>query len=359
MAAAPTICTMSTLDEHGGWPTLLATLLSGDDLPDATARTAVSAILADEATPAQIAGFLIALRAKGETADELAAMLGVVLEAASVVPLTDTERSTAIDIVGTGGDGLHSINVSTMAALVVAGAGVPVCKHGNRSASSKCGAADVLELLGVSVEQTPEAVARSVREIGMGFCYAPAFHPAFRFAGPPRRELGVPTAFNLLGPMANPGRIKRQLIGVADQRFAGAMIGALRRQGLTDAWVVHGDGFDEITTTGPTRVLALADGEIDEFEIDPGSFGLAPATPSDLAGGAPAENADAIRRVVAGDTGPHRDIVLINAAAALVIAGRATAISEGLDIAAAAIDDGSASDVLDRLVAASGGSAAS
>lgn len=345
---------MSYLAEHGGWPSLLSTLLAGRDLPDPAARAAISAILAGEATPAQIAGFLVALRAKGETADELAAMLDVVLDAASTVPLSASERSTAVDIVGTGGDGSHSINVSTMAALVTAGAGVPVCKHGNRSASSKCGAADVLELLGVTIEQTPDDVATSIREIGMGFCFAPMFHPAFRFAGPPRRELGVPTAFNLLGPMANPGRIERQLIGVAEPRYADAMIGALRRQGLTTAWVVHGDGFDEITTTGPTRVLALADGEIDEFRIDPASFGLAPATASDLAGGEPGDNADAVRRVLAGETGPHRDIVVLNAAAALVVAGRAPDIADGLDLAARAIDDGSAAGVLDGLVAVSG-----
>jgi anthranilate phosphoribosyltransferase len=350
---------MTYLAEHGGWPAFLSTLLAGRDLPDPAARAAVSAILADEATPAQIAGFLVALRAKGETADELAAMLDVVLDAASTVPLSEAERSTAVDIVGTGGDGSHSINVSTMAALVTAGVGVPVCKHGNRSASSKCGAADVLELLGVTIEQSPEDVATSIREIGMGFCFAPMFHPAFRFAGPPRRELGVPTAFNLLGPMANPGRIDHQLIGVADPRYADAMIGALRRQGLTTAWVVHGDGFDEITTTGPTRVLALADGEIDEFRIDPASFGLAPATPSDLAGGEPAENADAVRRVLAGETGPHRDIVVLNAAGALVVAGRVTDIADGLDLATRAIDDGSAAAVLDGLVAVSGRGAAS
>jgi anthranilate phosphoribosyltransferase len=343
---------MSQLDDLGGWPALLTTLLAGDDLSGEEAGAAVTAILTDEATSAQIAAFLIALRAKGETADELAAMLDVVLGAASIVPLTNEERAAAVDIVGTGGDGSHSINVSTMAAIVTAGAGVPVCKHGNRSASSRCGAADVLELLGVAIEQSPDGVAASLRTTGRGFCFAPMFHPAFRFAGPTRREMGVPTAFNLLGPMANPGRIRRQLIGVADARFAPAMVGALRRQGLSHAWVVHGDGFDEITTTGPTRVLALADGEISEFVIDPGALGLAPAVPADLAGGEPAENADAIRRVLAGETGPHRDIVLLNAAAALVLAERAPDLTTGLGIAAGAIDDGSAAGVLDGLVGA-------
>lgn len=337
---------MSQLDELGGWPALLADLLIGIELTEAQAGAAVAAILADEASPAQIAAFLVALRAKGETADELAAMLDVVLDAAAIVPLSAEERSAAVDIVGTGGDGSHSINVSTMAALVVAGAGVPVCKHGNRSASSKCGAADVLELLGVTIEQTPEGVAASLRRTGMGFCFAPVFHSAFRFAGPPRREIGVPTAFNLLGPMANPGRLRRQLIGVADARFAPAMIGALRRQGHSRAWVVHGDGFDEITTTGTTHVLALADGEISEFVIDPAVLGLAPAAPSDLAGGDPDENAEAVRRVLAGETGAHRDIVLLNAAAGLVLAEQASDLPDGLVAAAAAIDDGSAARVL-------------
>ena len=178
-------------------------------------------ILTDEATSAQIAGFVVALRAKGENAAELSGLLDAVLEQAKLVPLTDDERASAIDIVGTGGDGAHSINVSTMAALVVAGAGVPVCKHGARSASSKCGTADVLEQLGVVIEQTPDGVAACVRQAGIGFCFAPAFHGAFKASAQPRRELGVPTAFNLIGPMANPGRVRRQLIGVAEPRFAG------------------------------------------------------------------------------------------------------------------------------------------
>ena len=206
---------------------------------------------------------------------------------ATFVPLTDDERANCLDIVGTGGDGTHSINVSMMAALVVAGAGAPVCKHGNRSASSKCGAADVLEMLGVAIELHADGVAACVREVGIGFCFAPMFHPAFRFTGPPRRELGIPTTFNLLGPMANPGRVKRQLIGVADPQFAQPMIETLERQGLTDAWVVHGDGMDELTTTGPSRVLALSEGTITEFSIDPADYGLAPATADDLRGGAP------------------------------------------------------------------------
>jgi anthranilate phosphoribosyltransferase len=187
------------------WPSILTELIAGRNLDEATAREVMSTILHGDATAAQIAGFLVALRAKGEHVDELTGLLGGALDEATLVPLTDDERSRCVDIVGTGGDGSHSINVSTMAALVIAGAGVPVCKHGNRSASSKCGSADLLELLGVVIELHADGVAACVREAGIGFCFAPVFHPAFRFAGPPRREIGVPTAFNLLGPMANPG----------------------------------------------------------------------------------------------------------------------------------------------------------
>ena len=341
---------MSGLDTHGGWPGLIDTLLAGDDLSVDAAGAAMTAILSGEATPAQIAGFVVALRAKGESSDELAAMLRVALVEAPMVPLTDAERADAVDVVGTGGDGSHSINVSTMAAIVVAGAGVPVCKHGNRSASSKAGTADVFELLGVQIEQTPEGVAACLRQAGMAFCYAPSFHPAFRFAGPPRREMGVSTVFNLLGPMANPGRVKRQLIGVAQPAFARSMIEALRTQGLTSAWVVHGGGLDELTTTGPSEVLALRAGDITSFSVDPGHLGLAPATAADLRGGAPEENADAVRRVLAGDRGAHRDVVLLNAAAALVVADRVDDLTTGLEMAAAAIDTGAAQRCLDTLV---------
>lgn len=344
---------MSALEKHGGWPRLIGDLLAGTDLSADAAGAAMTEILSGAATPAQIAGFVVALRAKGESSDELAAMLRVALVASAAVPLTEAERADAIDVVGTGGDGSHSINVSTMAAIVAAGAGAPVCKHGNRSASSKCGTADVLELLGVAIEQTPDGVAACLREAGIAFCMAPMFHPAFRFAGPPRREMGVPTVFNLLGPMANPGRVKRQLIGVADPAFARPMIEALRTQGLTSAWVVHGDGLDELTTAGTSHVLQLSGGEISSFTVDPSTLGLAPATAADIRGGEPEENAEAVKRVLAGDTGPHRDVVLLNAAAALVVAGRADDLASGLDQAASAIDSGAALRTLDAFVTVS------
>jgi anthranilate phosphoribosyltransferase len=341
---------MSSAPTSHDWPTVLAELLAGRDLESDAASGAMAAILSGDATPAQIAGFLVALRAKGETVDELSGLLGGALREATFVPLTDDERAECVDIVGTGGDGSHSINVSTMASFVIAGAGVPVCKHGNRSASSKCGSADLLELLGVVIELHADGVAACVREAGIGFCFAPVFHPAFRFAGPPRREIGVPTAFNLLGPMANPGRVRRQVIGVADPRFTEPMVLALQRQGLSHAWVVHGDGLDELTTTGSSQVLALADGAITEFTVDPAVFGLQPATSDDLRGGEPAENALAIRRVLAGELGPHRDIVVLNAAAGLVVGGAADDIAAGLELASAAIDDGRAQAHLDALI---------
>jgi anthranilate phosphoribosyltransferase len=332
------------------WPSILTELIARRHLDEATARGVMSAILHGDATEAQIAGFLVALRAKGEHVDELTGLLGGALDEATLVPLTDDERGRCVDIVGTGGDGSHSINVSTIAALVIAGAGVPVCKHGNRSASSKCGSADLLELLGVVIELHADGVAACVREAGIGFCFAPVFHPAFRFAGPPRREIGVPTAFNLLGPMANPGRVRRQVIGVADPRFVEPMALTLQRQGLDHVWVVHGAGLDELTTTGPSTVLALLDGSIREFTIDPAQLGLQSATADDLRGGDPAENAEVIWRVLGGEPGPHRDIVVLNAAAGLVVGGAVPDIAAGLDVARAAIDDGRAQSALDALV---------
>ncbi len=346
---------MAAIGDFVGWPRLIGSLLRGDDLDGADAAAAMRTILVGDATDAQIAGFIVALRAKGERPAELDAMLSVVLEAAETVPLDDDERMAAIDVVGTGGDGEHMINVSTMAALVAAGAGVPVCKHGNRSASSKCGTADVLELLGVSLEQQPADVARAMRATGIGFCFAPAFHPAFRFAGPPRREIGVPSVFNLLGPMANPGQVRRQVIGVADPRYGDVMIEVLRRQGLTRAWVVHGSGLDELTTAGESMVWALEDGRVTTTTIVPADAGLPAATLDQLRGGSPQDNAEIVRRVLAGDPGPHRDIVVLNAAAALVVAGLVDDLRSAAEVSAAAIDDGRAAAALDGLVRASTG----
>jgi len=341
---------MSHFDDLGGWPALLTQLLERQDLPAASAREAMSTILAGDATPAQLIGFVVALRAKGETGEELAGLLDAVLGAAAIVPLSDDLRSRAVDIVGTGGDRSHSVNVSTMAALVVAGAGVPVCKHGSRGASSQCGAADVLEELGVVIELEPEGVLRCIEETGMGFCFAQKFHPAFRFAGPSRREIGIPTVFNLLGPMANPGRIRRQLIGVANPEVAERMLASLRIHGATKVWIVHGNGLDELSTTGPSSVLSLEDGEVRSFEIDPLVLGLAPTISEQLVGGDRAHNAAVVRRVLGGEHGPHRDIVLLNASAGLVVAGVAEHLAEGLVLATNSIDSGAAAATLQSFV---------
>ena len=344
---------MTTLDDHGGWPALLTALLDRNHLTSEQARAAMATILAGDATPAQLIAFVVALRAKGESAEELSGLLDAVLANATLVPLSDELRGAAVDIVGTGGDSSHSINVSTMAAIVTAGAGVPVCKHGARAASSKCGTADVLEELGVVLELGPEGVNRCVEEAGIGFCFAPAFHPAFRFAAPSRREIGIPTVFNLLGPMANPGRVRRQVIGVANGAFAERMIETLRHHESTHAWVVHGGGLDELTTTGSSSVIELRDGEVDHFEVNPAALGLATATAADLAGGDPTHNAAVVRRVLSGEAGPHRDIVVLNAAAGLVVGGRAATLADGLTTAMESIDSGAAAATLNRFVATS------
>jgi anthranilate phosphoribosyltransferase len=341
---------MSRLDELGGWPALLTELLERHDLPAAHARAAMSTILAGEATPAQLIGFIVALRAKGETPEEISGLLDAVLEVATLVPLPDALRNRAIDIVGTGGDRSHSINVSTMAAIVAAGAGVPVCKHGARAASSQCGTADVLEALGVAIELSPEGVVRCVQEAGIGFCLAPRYHPAFRFAAPSRREIGIPTVFNLLGPMANPARVRRQLIGVANPAMAERMLASLRLHGSHRAWVVHGNGLDELTTTGVSTVLALDDDGVRQFTVDPVDLGLAPAILDELVGGTPEVNAEVVRKVLGGTHGAHRNIVVLNAAAALVVAGVVETLADGLVRAVESIDSGSAEATLNKFV---------
>jgi anthranilate phosphoribosyltransferase len=342
-----------SLDAIGGWPALLSSLLERNDLPASHARAAMTTILEGDATAAQLIGFIVALRAKGETPEELSGLLDAVLDAATIVPLEDSVRERAIDIVGTGGDRSHSVNVSTMSAIVVAGAGVPVCKHGARAASSQCGTADVLEALGVVVELSPEGVKRCVERVGMGFCLAARYHPAFRFAAPARREIGIPTVFNLLGPMANPGRVRRQLIGVANPLVADRMLASLRLHGSVSSWVVHGGGLDELTTTGTSTVLELRGGAVRSFVVDPVSLGLAPAIMDELVGGTPDHNADVVRRLLDGEQGPVRNIVLLNAAAGLMVADAVTSLEDGLRRAAESIDSGAARSVLEGLVAES------
>ncbi|KRO46607.1 MAG: anthranilate phosphoribosyltransferase, partial [Acidimicrobiia bacterium BACL6 MAG-120924-bin43] len=283
---------MSAIDRIGGWPQLLSTLLRGEDLSADDAQVAMNTVLLGEASSAQIAAFMMALRSKGETADELQGMLAAVLEASEPVPLDVKFSAHAIDIVGTGGDKSHSVNISTMAAFVVAGAGVPVCKHGNRAASSQCGTADVLEALGIKIDLDGAAVARCVEQTGMGFCFAPKFHPAFRYAGPTRKELGVPTAFNLLGPMANPAQVSYMVVGVGDPSMAHKMAHAIAGRGVQRAWVVHGHGgLDELSLSGDCPVVEIHQGEISEFMLNAKDFGLEPADVTAVRGGDPVHNA--------------------------------------------------------------------
>jgi anthranilate phosphoribosyltransferase len=340
-----------------GWAPVIGTLSSGADLTADRARAAMAEILDGAATPAQIAGFIVALRMKGETVDELTGMLEAMLAAGERVDLP--LEMSVVDIVGTGGDRAHTINVSTLAALVVAGAGGRVCKHGNRAASSAAGSADVLEALGVRIDCGPEEVARCVREAGIGFCFAPRFHPAMRHAGPTRRELGVPTAFNILGPLANPAGARRLMIGVADGAVAERMAGVLAHRGAARALIVHGDdGLDELTISTTSRVVDVRDGTVETYTVDPAALGIASAPSGAVVGGDPAANAAIARRVLAGEPGPHRDIVVLNAGAGLMAAGLADDLESGLTTARAAIDDGRAAGALDALIAASNAPAA-
>jgi len=312
-------------------------------------------VLRGEATSSQISAFVVALRAKGETTEELQGMLSSVLLASSKVDLPIDIASRCIDIVGTGGDRSHSVNISTMASLVVAGVGVPVCKHGNRAASSQCGTADVLEALGVTLELDGEGVARCVIEAGMGFCYAPKFHPAFRHAGQSRREIGIPTAFNLLGPMANPAAVNFMVVGVGEPSVAPTMAHVLATRGVRRAWVVHGHGgMDELSLSGSCSVTELHNGIVTSFEIDAASFGLDRAEIDLVRGGKPEHNAQVVLDVLAGARGPIRDIVIFNAAAGLVVAGSAETIPTAIEQASESIDTGAAQKVLDALIRISG-----
>ena len=345
---------MSAIDRIGGWPQLLSTLLRGEDLSADDAQVAMNTVLLGEASSAQIAAFVMALRSKGETADELQGMLAAVLEASESVPLDVKFSAHAIDIVGTGGDKSHSVNISTMAAFVVAGAGVPVCKHGNRAASSQCGTADVLEALGIKIDLDGAAVARCVEQTGMGFCFAPKFHPAFRYAGPTRKELGVPTAFNLLGPMANPAQVSYMVVGVGDPSMAHKMAHAIAGRGVQRAWVVHGHGgLDELSLSGDCPVVEIHQGEISEFMLNAKDFGLEPADVTAVRGGDPVHNAQVIRDTFNGTRGAVRDIVVFNAAAGLVVAGVSSHMGDGIERAQASIDSGAANGVVDALIAIS------
>lgn len=323
-------------------------LIAGADLSRARTRAAMDQIMSGQATDAQIGAFLVALRIKGETVDEIAGCAEVMREKATPIATT---RPDLIDTCGTGGDGSGTFNISTAVAFVACGAGLAVAKHGNRSISSHCGSADVLDALGVNVEASPEKVGECIDEVGIGFLFAVALHGAMKHAIGPRRELATRTVFNVLGPLTNPAGAKRQLLGVYDSALTEALAGVLGQLGSERALVVHGsDGLDEITLTGPTQVSELRDGQVSTRQIDPRDFGLQRVPAEALQGGDAAYNARILREVLDGWEGPRRDVVLINAAAAIAVGGRAEDMTAGLELARASIDSGRACRALERLV---------
>ncbi|SSC73359.1 unnamed protein product [Ciceribacter sp. T2.26MG-112.2] len=313
------------------------------------ASGAFEVLMSGEASMAQIGGFLMALRVRGETVDEIAGAVSVMRSKMVKVEAP----AGAIDIVGTGGDGTNTYNISTLAALIVAGAGVPVAKHGNRALSSKSGAADSLSALGVRLDIDPDTIARCIREAGIGFMFAQLHHPAMRHVGPARVELGTRTIFNIVGPLTSPASVTRQLFGVYSPEWLLPGAEALRDLGLESAWVVHGSGLDEVTTTGPTQVAALKNGEITTFELTPEDFGV-PTVPLDAIRGGDGEvNAAALREVLSGARNAYRDVSLCNAAAALIVAGKADTVREGMELASHSIDSGAAARALDTLITVS------
>jgi anthranilate phosphoribosyltransferase len=322
----------------------IAKLVRCENLTEDEAASAFEEIMRGDATPIQIAGFLVALRMKGETVDEITGFARTARAVATPIEI----QGALLDTCGTGGDGLATFNISTLSAIVAAASGAKVAKHGNRAASSMCGSADVLEQLGVKVDLGPEGVARCVDEAGIGFLFAPVFHPSFRFAGVPRKELALRTVFNVLGPLCNPAGAKYQALGVADGSMTGKMAEVLMRLGVERAIVFHaGDGMDELSVSGPSFVIEI-DGSRSEYQLDPAELGLGRAPVDSMRGGGPEENARIAREVLQGAKGPRRDVVLLNAAAALRAAGLAESWKDGLGVAAEAIDSGRAGEVLQR-----------
>ncbi|MGH2753844.1 MAG: anthranilate phosphoribosyltransferase [Actinomycetota bacterium] len=338
--------------EGFSWPAILTRLLAGEALTETETGAAMTEIMEGAATPAQIAAFVVALRAKGETTDEVVGLVKTMR--AFAAPLN--VPGDVLDTCGTGGDRAGTFNVSTAAALVCAGAGVKVAKHGNRAASSRSGSADVLEALGVKIDLPPDGVERCIATAGIGFCFAPVFHPAMRHAGVTRRELGVPTIFNFLGPLTNPAGARLQALGVSDPRMLDKMVETLGRLGSTHVIAFHGhEGLDELALSGPSRVLEFVDGGTRGWTIDPAALGLAPSGREEIAGGSAEENAVLVRAVLDGESGPRRDIVVLNAAAGLMAAAVAPDMEGAMRVAGNAIDSGAAGATLDRLIAASNG----
>jgi anthranilate phosphoribosyltransferase len=330
---------------------LLEKLHRRQDLTTEEAAAAMAEIMDGRAQPAQIAGFLVALGMKGERPGEIVGLARAMRARATRLSRT---FAPVFDTCGTGGDRAHTFNVSTVAALVLAATGLRVAKHGNRSVSSRCGSADLLEALGVNIAAPPDLVERCLDETGIAFFFAPTFHPSMRHAGPARKELGIRTAFNLLGPLTNPAGASRQLVGVPKPELTELVARSLALLGAERAWVVHGaDGLDEISTTGYTKVSECRAGAVNTFYVHPSDFKLPKAAPADLRGGDAAQNAEIARRILGGERGPARDIALLNAAVSLLIAGAAATVPEGLELAAQAVDSGAAARVLDELVTVS------
>jgi anthranilate phosphoribosyltransferase len=335
------------------WSELLSSLVRGEDQPAEATAWAMEQILNGEATPAQMAGFVIGLRSKGETVQELTGLADMMIEFATPIEI----GGPAVDVVGSGGDRSNTVNISTMAAIVAAAAGARVVKHGNRAATSACGAADVLEALGVVLDLSPEAQQQVVDRVGIGFLFAPLYHPALRHAGPTRRELGIPTIFNFLGPLANPAQPVSQAVGVSDPRMAELMAGVFASRGNCGLVVHGGDGLDELTTTTSSTVWVYADRNVTRMELDPLQLGVPRATIADLVGGDATANAQVVRELVAGRPGPVRDVVVLNAAAALIAYGKPASgpleddFADGLQRAQEAIDSGAAQAKLQEWIA--------
>lgn len=330
------------------WADILSRIVAGDDLTRDQAHAAMAQIMAGATDPSQIAAFIVSLRMKGESVDEMTGLVEAMREAALPVAV---DEPVLVDTAGTGGDRSGSFNISTAAAFIAAGAGAKVAKHGNRSASSRCGSADVLEGLGMAIDLPPQATAELLREEGFAFFFAPLYHPAMRHVAPVRKQLAIPTVFNFLGPLSNPAGARRQAIGVADPKMAERMIGVLQRLDAEYAFVYYGeDGLDELTTTGPSFIYRLYQGEITHAEFTPEDFGVARARPEELLGGEVEDNVAIVRAVLAGEQGPRRDIALVNAAPAIVAAGLAWGFEEGIHKATEAVDSGAAAEVLERVV---------
>jgi len=325
---------------------------AGKDLTGEEMRSVMNIIMSGEATPAQIGAFLIGMRVKGETVGEIAAAVSIMRE--KMVPVEAPDD--VMDIVGTGGDGAETFNISTATSLVVASAGIPIAKHGNRALSSKSGASDVLQALGIDINLTPDRIAECIREAGIGFMFAPAHHPAMKHVGPVRQELGTRTLFNLLGPQSNPAGARRYLLGVYAREWVEPVAAALLANRAIAAWVVHGaDGLDELSTTGPSFVAQIKEGSLTSFEVTPEQAGLPRATLADIKGGDPAHNAAALLALLGGAKSPYRDIVLLNAAGAFIVADRTDDLKAGVRMAAEEIDSGRAARTLEKLVSVSNG----